>query len=306
MRFNVERQDELRFPLAFIFPQEGTFWSDHPYCILDGAPWVDAPQAEAAQWFLDFLRGDQMQGLASTHYVRPFAGGADPGGALTIANGTNPAATPATVPDLDIPSPQVGEAIIDQFLTTKRKATVLVVFDTSGSMQGAPIKTATEATAEFLSRLQPQDRVGVIEFATDIRTVEPIAEVSRSGEMAQGRVRGLNAAGDTNLYGAVCRATRMLVDEAARDREKGDNRLYGIVLLSDGADTVGAVSETRMFQTCMLSNEGEEGPKIFVISFGEGADLEVLTRLAAESHGAVFAADPASIKQAYLRISAEQ
>ena len=306
VRFNVERQDELRFPLAFLFPEEGTFWSDHPYCILDGAPWVDAEEAEAAKLFLDFLRGDRMQGLASAHYVRPFAGGANPGGALTVANGTNPAATPQNVPDLDIPSPDVGEAIIDQFLTTKRKATVLVVFDTSGSMQGQPIKTATEATAEFLSRLQPQDRVGIIEFSTEVRIAKAVGEVSRSGEAAQDLVRGLNASGNTNLYGAVCKATRMLADEAARDRARGENRLYGIVLLSDGADTAGQISETRMFQTCMLSSEGNAGPKIFVISFGEGADFEVLTRLATESNGAVFAADPASIRQAYLRISAEQ
>jgi Ca-activated chloride channel family protein len=306
VRFNLERQAELRFPLAFLFPEEGTFWSDHPYCILDGAPWVDAAEAEAARLFLDFLRGARMQDLAAEHAVRPFAGTANPGGVLTAANGTDPAATPATVPDLDIPSPAVGEAIIDQFLTTKRKATVLVVFDTSGSMKGPPIKTAAEATAEFLSRLQPQDRVGIIEFSTAITTVQPIAEVARSGETAQDRVRGLTAKGDTNLNGAVCRATQMLVEQAAADRARGENRLYGIVLLSDGADTVGEISQTRMFQTCLLSSEGQEGPKIFVISFGEGADTEVLSRLAAESNGAVFAADAASIRQAYLRISAEQ
>ena len=267
---------------------------------------IYAPEVEAATLFLDFLRGDRMQAMASAYYVRPFAGGANPGGGLTVANGTDPAATPETVPDLDIPSPQVGEAIIDQFLTTKRKATVLVVFDTSGSMQGPPIKTATESTAEFLSRLQPRDRVGIMDFSTRVSLLQPIAEVSGAGERAQGMVRGLNAEGDTNLYGAVCQATRLLADEAARDREKDENRLYGIVLLSDGADTVGEVSETRMFQTCMLSRESGEGPKIFVISFGQRADVEVLTRLAAESNGAVFAADPASIGQAYLRISAEQ
>jgi Ca-activated chloride channel family protein len=37
VRFNVERGDELQFPLAFIFPSAGTIWADHPYCILDNA-----------------------------------------------------------------------------------------------------------------------------------------------------------------------------------------------------------------------------------------------------------------------------
>ncbi len=306
IRFNVEKQAELRFPLAFIFPQDGTFWSPQPYCILDGAPWVDAAEAEAAKLFLDFLRGDRMQGLASTHYVRPFSGAANPGGGLTVANGTDPTATPRTIPDLDIPTPAVSEAIIDQFLTTKRKATVLVVFDTSGSMQGERIKTATEATAEFLKRLQPQDRVGLMTFSSAVQTVQPLTEVARGGERARSQVLGLVADGDTNLNGAVCKATQMLAAEAARDRAKGDNRLYGIVLLSDGMDTVGEVTATRMFQTCLKSSEGQEGPKIFVISFGEGTDVDTLTRLATQSNGALFAADPASIGQAYLRISAEQ
>jgi uncharacterized protein with von Willebrand factor type A (vWA) domain len=62
---------------------------------------------------------------------------------MTPENGTDPAMSEAVVPDLAIPSPQVGEAIIDQFLTTKRKATVLLVLDTSGSMEGERIKTAT-------------------------------------------------------------------------------------------------------------------------------------------------------------------
>jgi Ca-activated chloride channel family protein len=306
VRFNVERQAELRFPLAFIFPQEGTFWSEQPYCILDGAPWVDAAEAEAAKLFLDFLRGDRMQGLASTHFVRPFSGAADPGGALTVANGTAPAATPQTVPDLDIPTPEVSEAIIDQFLTTKRKATVLLVLDTSGSMQGERIKTATEATAEFLKRLDPRDRVGLISFSTNVTLAEPVADVSGVAETLRNRVLGLVADGDTNLNGAVCAATRLIGQEAARDRAAGDNRLYGIVLLSDGMDTVGEISQTRMFQTCLRNREGEDGPKIYVIAFGEGTDEELLTRLAAETNGTKFAADPASISQTYLRISAEQ
>ena len=48
VRFNVERGDELQFPLAFIFPSGGTIWADHPYCILDNADWVSDEQAEAA------------------------------------------------------------------------------------------------------------------------------------------------------------------------------------------------------------------------------------------------------------------
>lgn len=306
VRFNIERRDSLRFPLAFVFPSEGTFWSDHPYCILDGAPWVDAAEAEAARLFLDFLRGPAMQARAGEFHVRPLDPAVPLGATMTPENGTDPTINETMVPDLAIPSPEVSEAIIDQFLTTKRKATVLLVLDTSGSMEGERIRTATQATADFLTRLHPNDRVGLMTFATLATRLEPVGEVSSVAERLRGRVLGLLAEGDTNLYGAVCKATQMLAAEAEKDRAAGDNRLYGIVLLSDGQDTVGETTETRLFQQCLDRREGDDGPKVFVISLGDQTDVDFLQRLAAETNGAMFAADPTSIDQAYLRISAEQ
>jgi Ca-activated chloride channel homolog len=307
VRFNIERQAELRWPLAFIFPQEGTFWSDHPYCILDGAPWVDAEQAEAAKLFLDFVQGDAMQAAAGTFNIRPLSPDVPLGPTLTRENGTIPEATPATVPPLSIPSPEVSEAIIDQFLTTKRKATVLLVIDVSDSMNNENrIKTATNATAEFLDRLHPKDRVGLMTFNDRITTLHSISDVSSVVEPMRARVLGLPADGGTNLNGAVCRATKIMAVEAARDRAAGENRIYGIVLLSDGVDNVGEPTGAVMLRGCLQKNEDGEGTKIFVISFGGDTDVDTLTQLATKTNGAIFTADPKSIGQAYLRISAEQ
>lgn len=78
----------------------------------------------------------------------------------------------------------------------------------------------------------------------------------------------------------------MIAQEQGRDRAAGDNRLYGIVLLSDGKDTANEISETRMFQICLASQvEGEEGPKMFVISFGDETDVTLLKRLAQDPNG---------------------
>lgn len=61
---NQERSSELRFPLVFIFPSEGTFWGDHPYCILDKAEWVSPEQAEAGAIFLDYLLNVVLKRIA--------------------------------------------------------------------------------------------------------------------------------------------------------------------------------------------------------------------------------------------------
>jgi hypothetical protein len=61
-----------------------------------------------------------------------------------------------------------------------------------------------------------------------------------------------------------------------------------------------------MFATCLPSNAEADGIKIFPIAFGEDADEAVLARMAAVTGGRMFTADPASIGDVYLSISAEQ
>ena len=77
-------------------------------------------------------------------------------------------------------------------------------------------------------------------------------------------------------------------------------------MLSDGEDTVGRVTEGQMFSTCLPADAEADGVKIFPIAFGEGADDSVLTRMARVTGGRMFTADPTSISNVYLSISAEQ
>jgi Ca-activated chloride channel family protein len=274
--------------------------------VLDQSGWVTPEQAEAARAFQQFLLSDEMQAEAGNFYLRPLDRSTPLGTALSLANGTDPEASPATVPPLGIPSPEVSESIIDQFLATKRKATMILVLDVSGSMQGEPIKTATEATADFLSRLDPRDRVGVVIFRDRAGLLSGVEPVSSRAETMRSQVLGLAAGGGTALYDAICTATEMLEAERRKDATAGENRLYGVVLLSDGQDTASEISETRMFQTCLGKDEGQDGTRVFAIGFGEGSDMAVLNRLADETNGAVFTADPRSIGATYLKISAEQ
>ncbi len=306
VRFNIERGSELRWPFVFIFPAEGTYWSDHPYCILSGAAWVSAEQAEAATLFRDFLLSGEWQAAAPRYYLRPLNRAVPLGDTLSLKNGTDPAARPETVPPFASPDPKVSSAIIDQFLATKRKATMLVVLDVSGSMNGAKIRAATEATDAFLKRLFPKDRVGLMIFNDQISTVADIQPVSAVAETLSQRVLNLTSGGGTNLYGAACAAVARLKDERHKDAALGDSRLYGIILLSDGADTTGAVSETRMFQTCLDPGAEGDGMRLITIAFGAESKTEILRRMAQSTGGNMFEADNGSIDATYLKISAEQ
>jgi Ca-activated chloride channel family protein len=306
VRFNVERGDELQFPLAFIFPAGGTIWADHPYCVLDNADWVSEEQAEAAAIFRDHLLDRQQQELAVDNYLRPLDSSIALHAPLTLENGTDPRITPEIVPALPSPDADVSTAIIDLFGITKRKATVIIALDVSGSMEGEKIRSATTATAEFLSRLDPNDEVAILTFSDGVAT---LSEPARVGDVVEGlsqRVSGLIADGNTALYDAVCQATTMATTMKADDEASDETRLYGVVLLSDGEDTIGEPTENQMFVTCLPANAEADGVKIFPIAFGEGAATDVLERIAAATGGRMYSADPASISNAYLSISAEQ
>jgi Ca-activated chloride channel family protein len=306
VRLNLERGDELRWPVVFIFPSEGTFWSSHPYCILDGADWVDEEQAEAAKIFLDYLRAREQQEIAVDHLLRPLDSDIEIHAPLSLENGADPRVRKETVPALEMPNSDATAAIIDQFMTTKRKSTVLLVLDVSGSMQGQNIRAATEATAAFLKRLHPNDEAGLIVFNERVITTSPVQPVSQVVEDLSARVVNLVAGGGTALYEAVCDGMAMMTALREEDQANGENRLYGMVLLSDGENTDGKVSDNRMFATCLPAGAEADGVKVFPIAFGEGTNRNVLGRIATVSGGRMYAADPASIEKAYLRISAEQ
>src|SRR5262249_60493242 len=114
---------------------------------------------------------------------------------LALAPGMDPGLRPAPIPTLSAPSAGVTRALADLFLVTKRKATVLIVLDVSGSMQGEKIATATAATASFLGRLHPDDIVGLQTFSGSVKFLQPPRPVAEVVEGLAKTVTGLIADG---------------------------------------------------------------------------------------------------------------
>ncbi|MEM7531064.1 MAG: VWA domain-containing protein [Chloroflexota bacterium] len=306
VRFNIEYEDQLQFPLAFIFPAGGTFWGNHPYCTLDNAEWVTDEQAEAAEIFRQYMLEREQQTLAVKHLLRPLDSNIPLASPLDLEHGTDPRVNVETVPALPSPDAQLGAAIIDQFLQTKRKATVTIVLDISGSMEGDKIRTAVASTVEFLERLAPDDEISALVFNDELYKLEDPSPVRDVVESLSDRVSSLTAGGGTALYDSICRSVEQVEGLRMDDQRADENRLYGIVLLSDGQDTGSTVSETQMFTQCLPTQAEADGIKIYPIAFGEDADTDVLQRVAKVTGGRLFQADPDSISRVYVSISAEQ
>jgi Ca-activated chloride channel family protein len=304
LKANAEQAGQLRFPLAFIFPAKGTFWTEQPFCILD-ADWVTDEQREAALLYQDYLLAPEQQALAVDNGLRPVDASVALHSPISLADGTDPRVTPQTVPPLASPSGEAAESVKDVFHQTKKKATVVIVIDVSGSMEGDKIKNAVEATANFLTRLERDDEVYVLAFNDQVRELQPAGRAGDVAEDLGDTVRGLFAESGTALYDAVCEGVeRVDVLRTAHETE-GEPRLYGIVVLSDGQDTASDSTQNDMFN-CLPSGEDVEGVKVFTIAYGDDADKDLLLRIANRANGKTFSGDPATIERVYLAISAEQ
>lgn len=304
LKANVDLKNQLRYPLVFIFPAEGTFWTEQPFCTLN-ATWVSPEQAEAARLYRDFLLAREQQDLAVDNYLRPVDTSIPLRAPLTLEGGTDPRVTTAQVPALESPSAPATAAIKDVFLQTKKKATVVLVLDVSGSMQGEKIANAAESTASFIRRLERDDEVIVLPFNYMVQDMGLSGRAAEVAEPLAQRVRNLYAEGGTALFDAVCAAADRINAERAQDEADGERRLYGIVVLSDGQDTASSRTENDMFN-CLPSGEDVAGIKVFTIAYGDDADKDLLLRMANRTNGKTFSGDPATIERVYIAISAEQ
>ncbi|MEZ4590033.1 MAG: vWA domain-containing protein [Chloroflexota bacterium] len=224
---------------------------------------------------------------------------------MNLENGTDPSITPSTIAPLPSPNADISAAVIDLFNITKRKATILIVLDVSGSMEGERIRTARDATVEFLSRLDANDEVGLLIFNDDVLELAPPARVGDVVEGLQPAHQGLAADGNTALYQAVCDAVAQATEMQEADTAVNETRLYGIILLSDGEDTVG--QHHRKPDVCHLparqcrSRRRENLPHRLWRSRRPGRAKPHRQR---HRRAAVYRS--ASISNVYLSISAEQ
>jgi len=109
----------------------------------------------------------------------------------------------------------------------------VLVLDTSGSMEGAPLQAAKDAAKAFIAELQPPSRAALVTFSGKPTVlVPPTADVAA----LNAAVDGIAAEGETSLYDAALVGMR----QVNRD---GDAQPV-VVVLSDGADTTSRTSLT--------------------------------------------------------------
>ncbi|MFZ5891085.1 MAG: extracellular solute-binding protein [Myxococcota bacterium] len=286
------------FDVVCVYPKEGTFWIDNPFYVLD-APWSTEAHRAGAQLFRDFLLSAEEQTRAMTNFgFRP----ADPKIALAApldaAHGVNPK-EPQTL--LEVPSAEVVDAALRLWESVKKTVDISFVFDRSGSMAGDPLKLAKQGATDFMQQLNERDRVSVLMFNDKVPEPNAPVPVGDGREQLKQRVADTFAQGGTALYDAIAKAHGALAETA----KQNPNRIFAIVVLSDGKDEHSKLGLGQLKERLKLPVEATEPPiRLFTIAYGAGADTRILEDLAEAAGGATFKGDVTSIRQVYRDLAA--
>jgi VWFA-related protein len=149
---------------------------------------------------------------------------------------------------------------------------VLLMMDTSGSMQGAGLAAAQSAAKSFVAGLAPEDRVAVMRFANSI-TLQSDYTTDRSATNAA--IDGLVAKGQTELYKATSAA-------AAKARESTSSRRV-VILLTDGAQDAIVTDVTD--QDAINAAIDSDVPFYTIAQGSQAAGAQFLIDLAARTRG---------------------
>ncbi|KAJ3337265.1 hypothetical protein HDU93_001352 [Gonapodya sp. JEL0774] len=168
---NVNNASNIAEPVEFIYLSDGTFWQEHPYCVLDNVAWATADKIDGANQFLTFLRSSAAQNRLPEFGLRPLASliaNGSAGVTAMLCNGTNTKFTRANGVDctkneenihlLQYPNVTVMSTVVQTWYAAKKPVTVAVVIDTSGSMQFDGKLIAAKAAAQlFINQLRDND-----------------------------------------------------------------------------------------------------------------------------------------------------
>ena len=305
-----------RVPLVAIYPEEGTVYSDNPLYILD-AEWVDDLEAQGAQRFVDFVQEPANQEKVLEFGFRPGNPDVAIGAPISAELGVDPD-QPQTL--LETPEPEVLAQLLDDWEDQRKPARVLLLMDVSGSMgeladpaTGATkLDLAKRATITALDDFNDDDEVGLWIFTTgqgpeEDQDVVPLIEPGRVGDVRENlrnRIQGLVPLNGTPLYTSTQAAYENLL--ASYD----DTRINAVVLLSDGVNDDGDTDDDgdqldELLRALASQSEGQQTRpvRVFPISYGEGADIATLTRIAEASQAAVYdSSDPRSITKVFVAV----
>jgi len=303
-----------KVPLVAINPEEGTVFADYQYLVLK-ADWVDSVRQKVAAEFLSFLQGEEatkaygQAGFRDPQLSTQYAVGLD----IDLGLGSQSTSAARELPDIKSVEQTVG------FWTAlQRKANLLAVIDSSGSMaepapdgSGTRMQVVQQACLRADALFSPQSYVGSWRFSTeldggkDYEEMVPIGPVG--GQLPDGTPRrealdasvynDLKPEGATGLYDTLLAAYKFM-----QDHWLADNRLNLLVMMTDGQNQdPDGISQQELIQQLRATADPDKPIQVLIIGYGPDADLNELTTITQAVGGKAYPARTgADIEKVFL------
>ncbi len=288
-------QSNLAFPVVALYPKEGTFWSDHPIGIVD-RPWVTAEHREAADVYIRYLLDKPQQQKALTYGFRPASVDVPLTAPIDAQHGVDPAEPKTT---LEVPSVEVINRILGLWRAKKKSADVVLVLDTSGSMNDdRKMDNAKVGAKQFISQMNDADTFSFLPFSSETHWAFQDLTLSNGGKaQASTTVDSLFAGGDTRLYDAILEA----YDHLKKSGNEG-KKIQAVVVLTDGADTDSKISLDDLLKQVRFNGENST-VRIFTIAYGQDAMKDVLAKISAATQAKSYEGNPKTIAGVFRDVS---
>lgn len=271
--------DQTRYQAVY---PKSTF-SSNMRMILPNAPWISADEKAAALQIIDFLRTPEIQKIATDQGLRPGVPGVPLGDKFTAAYGVLPE------PKYDSyrpPSPAVVSAMLTSWQTfAKKPSLVVIVVDSSGSMEGDKLAAAQRTLQTYIDSLGTKDRIALIDFDTAIRPPVVIDGTPQGRAQGQQFISNLQAEGGTHLYDAAIFARNWLRSHLRKEA------INAVLILTDGNDEGSTISLDSLGEELKKSGfTTDQRISFFTVGYGNDGDFNktALTEIA-ELNGGYFA-----------------
>jgi Ca-activated chloride channel family protein len=201
---------------------------------------------------------------------------------------------------LGLPDPRVLAALRKAWREDRKAANVLLVLDTSGSMNSERrLENAKQGLRAFLREVAPQDRVGLTAFSDQIRPLVRIAPMRDNRNNLTGVLDGIVADGGTKIYDVTLTA----VDQVAQLADT--SRINAVVLLTDGQDTDSSRTAGDVINALRAQGDSARRVRVFTIAYGADASgaSAALNAIADASGGKGYQGTTSDIESVYRSIS---
>ena len=168
-----------------------------------------------------------------------------------------------------------GSATVPGTAANGAPKTVIVLFDTSLSMQWEKLERSYQALETLLHTLRPADHFGLVLFNNETQVV-PVSSADAAGiQRAIDAVRASRLRGGTDLQ----RALQTGLQQASAT---GASNTY-LVILSDGGATRGPIQNGKLaawYASAWQQLPNTQRPRTYILGVGDDANLQLFRMLA--------------------------